>query len=91
MPTDRTLYDCQRSSARYASPCDRCPGGCDVDVPRLTELEAAVGRLLAAWDEEEAEHGFPFSFKLRAAHREVNVIFSALLPTDSTQKEDTDG
>ena len=32
-------------------------------------LREAAGRLLVAFAAEEDEHGFPFSFELRDAHR----------------------
>jgi hypothetical protein len=36
-------------------------------------LRAACGRLLRAYEAEETEHGFPFSFELRSAHRALKA------------------
>lgn len=48
-------------------------GGLEADKDAL---EAAVRRLLAAFEAEEDEHGFPFNFELRAAHRDLLALFS---------------
>lgn len=37
----------------------------------MNDLERICRRLLAAYRAEESEHGFPFSFELREAHREL--------------------
>lgn len=41
-----------------------------------SSLEAAARRLLAAYDVEESEHGFPFNMELREAHRELAALLA---------------
>lgn len=41
---------------------------------RLDDLEAVCRRLLAAYEVEEREDGFPFNFELRAAHRDLRAL-----------------
>lgn len=50
--------------------CDFWPEAMAADSDSPDErLREAVHRLLAAFAAEEDEHGFPFSFELRDAHR----------------------
>jgi hypothetical protein len=45
-------------------------------IERLEALDAACRELLEAYDEEEEEHGFPFNFRLRDAHRALKRLVS---------------
>lgn len=49
----------------------------NLDMLRLeadnAALRAACGRLLRAYEAEETEHGFPFSFELRSAHQALKA------------------
>ena len=54
------------------------------DVLALVEIAKAARVLLAEYEEEETEHGFPFNFALRDAHRSLR---SALTRLDSGAAE----
>lgn len=41
---------------------------------RVAELEDACMALLAAYEDEEDERGFPFNFELREAHRRLAAV-----------------
>ena len=48
------------------------------DVLALVEIAKAARVLLAEYEEEETEHGFPFNFALRDAHRALRAALARL-------------
>lgn len=38
------------------------------------EIQRAAAQLMAQYEIEEEEHGFPFNFALREAHREMKAV-----------------
>lgn len=55
-------YDCKRSSARYAEPCDDCPGGCARPRLPLDADQAVYDAWYAGWMERVNDPADRFLF-----------------------------
>jgi hypothetical protein len=56
----------------------------DDDLRLLVAVARAADTLLREYENEEEEHGFPFNFALRDAHRATRLALAPLLADEDT-------
>jgi hypothetical protein len=74
--TYKALCAAREQIGRLGDQLCACEAECAEHYGEAKRLREVCARLIAAYDAEESAHGFPFTFELRQAHRELCALIT---------------